>query len=230
MPYISQRLLSTLLVLTLVFHNSNAQVIKRRWSKNEEEPGVLLVQLAVNSNKVEAFRKAGYTNLVQRVKDESDSANKKMVQDFNDNFKFCPVYYYYDTNANLIREKKFDGIILDSALQVVENIPALLATRHFQVVRFGYANPTVNEYDEEDSTKDSKGHYTTGRLEKRLIVMGPDLKRVKFPMPQGSVSAFDTRSARNKGPKYNFSSKRFDIYYIPYAGKLDKDIFIFYNE
>ena len=37
------------------------------------------------------------------LQDALRKANQKMMMDFEDNFKYCPVYYFYDSNIVAIQ-------------------------------------------------------------------------------------------------------------------------------
>jgi hypothetical protein len=85
-------------------------------------PKAVLIQLSTRGNRIDFF---GSKNKLARIAAEDSiatSENGKMVADFRDNFSYCPVYFFYDTNAHRIKQHQFDDILMDVNLKTVNTI------------------------------------------------------------------------------------------------------------
>ncbi len=122
----------------------------KSWNALEHlKDGQLLVRLKSESKKIAALNKeldravicsAREKQLIQeivKITNRRDSFNLAFIQAMRLNFKFCPVYFYYDKRHTELKKNHFFGsIFLDSLLhEVVEN-------------RIGNSNIVILKHDE----------------------------------------------------------------------------------
>jgi hypothetical protein len=74
--------------------------------KFEFRPKALLVQLRSEQSRIQYFETQNDQQNKEQVTKEDAKVRRVMINDFKDHFTFCPVYYFIDTNAKLIKEQK----------------------------------------------------------------------------------------------------------------------------
>jgi hypothetical protein len=207
-----------LIVLITWSHDTKAQVFSRKISKDQEvAPKAILVQLPTHQRKINALSKSQRdAKRLKAIQEDRDSIIAKIVADFTDNFNFCPVYYFADTNSNLVKEKKWNDVILNSSLQPLQNF---VPTDEYTVLI--YSRDVAFNGDEDDVP------VVNNSSKRRWIAFDENLVPLKTPLPTGSNS---TRLVKPKNAeRYTYISKIFDIYYRPAAGNYNMKLHTFYG-
>ncbi len=93
--------------------------------------GALLVRLKTNANTVNKLKAAGKADLATQIERETFLDNKMIMRAYVQNFKFCPVYFFYSTTSDSVKHKKLEGILLDTNL--VAN-PGIVCNASFYLV------------------------------------------------------------------------------------------------
>ena len=93
--------------------------------------GILLVRLQTNLPKINALKKAGKTDEAAQVAEETKLFNDKLVEAFDANYKFCPVYFFYSDNSLKIQNLDFSEIFNAQGKEIYEN------PNYFLVVDYG---------------------------------------------------------------------------------------------
>lgn len=218
-----------MLLLLLTGSRAEAQLFARGNARQSEPaPKAILVQLSTNDNRMKALsRNAENKALLHQLKADTDSTIAKMVSDFKDNFRYCPYYFYADTNAHLVRAGKFAGVFLNGELQPVSNI-VLTPQDHYNIVYFGYPIATTTE--KQSNTGDD--YNPTGAVltssKKKLVALTKDMKLVRSPLPDGAKSV-NRRAGKKPAAEYKYESPRFDIYYRPTANIYSDKLSEFYG-
>ena len=119
-------------------------------------PKAILVQLRSEHNRIEALTKARRYKELELVEEDAAKIRKKEIADFKDHLAFCPVYYYVDTNADLITNKKFSGILFNADSTLATNTGLTEASKDYLVVYYGYPNYQSRA---SDSIKDNPDNY-----------------------------------------------------------------------
>lgn len=193
------------LVLLCAKHSSFAQD-----TTSSKYPMALLVQLSSEQNRIKALEKANRNREAEMVKDDAKRAAQAMINDFKDHFDYCPVYYYVDTNIELIKQKQFEGVLMDTDGNVLKGI----TPQHYAVVWYGYPiTQSAGEWLVKDSTR-----YTydpQSRSVKGLVIVDSKFRQIGYLYKFGYYNLFMRRS------KYYYSSKRFDIEYMRTARTLN---------
>jgi hypothetical protein len=202
--------------------DAKAQVFKRRNAKNEQTPKFVLVQLNTYSNRIKVYEKAKNSRYATLARTDAQEMTKKMVADFNDNFKFCSFYFYYDTNATLIKERKFEGILLNEKLQPVSGNAISVSDSNYRIIVWGLNSAVAQDYNNGTNPNDPfDGNYSIGTQTHRLIVLYPDFKRVKSPEPDG-LELVAAGKSKQKNSFYKYTSPKFNIYYKARAKQLSQ--------
>ncbi len=180
-------------LLLLFYQPVSAQKIK-----------ALLVQLNTEQSKIATFKRVGKIADAQKVAKACTGMNKKMIRDFTDNFAFCPVYYYVDTNLDLIKKKQFANILLDEhGLPVADPVISALDTNYL-VALYGFDDGTVNVVS-------TKG----------LVVYTDKFKQKFF---------FRRYMVNEAGKKYVYICNEYNIDYCPVAKNLELRMHRHYDE
>ena len=164
----------------------------------------IIIQINSEQNKLRYLQKSGKNKEVENVAGEAMEARKKMITDFNDNFSYCPVYYYIDTNADLVKNKQFKNILLNQDGILVKAPIINSSDSDYLIVRYGY--PDAN---------------TSVRNVKDLVIYTDKftpLFRVHRHEPDKTTR------------KYVFISGKYDIDYYPAAKELNHTIEKRYEE
>jgi len=80
--------------------------------------GALLVRLKTNANTISKLKAAGKADLATQIERETFLDNKMIMRAYMQNFKFCPVYFFYSNVSDSVKHQRLDGILLDTNLAV----------------------------------------------------------------------------------------------------------------
>ncbi|HXS35505.1 MAG TPA: hypothetical protein VN721_02300 [Flavipsychrobacter sp.] len=197
---------------------TDAQVTKVRSGKNEMPPKAILVQINTESNKIKYLLDHGMTEDADEVKNDVEKVTEATRNDFKANFSFCTVYFFADTNMNLIKEKKFDEVLFNNDGSIAKNIVITPADTNYYIAMYGhaYSNPGVTHANNQVQ-KDPSYLYGKG-----LVMLNYQFKQLP-PNTFHYLFKFDYFDFFVKrDPRYSYSSKRFDIEYYQSAKRLNK--------
>ncbi|HRN93616.1 MAG: hypothetical protein M9931_08895 [Chitinophagales bacterium] len=117
--------------------------------------GALVVRLKARTKTISAYLSSGNKSVADRIHEEDTKLNKKIVEAFVNEFRFCPVYFIYaNASRQLINDGKAE--FLNSQLQVDTSIH--LKTENFLLLDYGTSmlNESTNSYNY------TYGHTTEG--------------------------------------------------------------------
>ena len=101
-------------------------------------PRAVLVQLRSEHNRIEALTKDGNYKAIKEVKKDAVEVKKRMILDFTTNYHYSPVYYYIGTNADFIKKKVFDGILMNADGSAVNKPVINSNSNDYVIVYYGY--------------------------------------------------------------------------------------------
>lgn len=134
------------------------------------------------------------------LKKEAQLVAQVMVNDFRDNFSYCPVYFFYDTNYHLVLQGKFESALLNADGTPANNIVLSASDTDYRIAYFGQIasnNNSTTTMGKGLVLTDHKGNiidqYWRGEY---FDILKPD-------------------------PRYSYTSKKFDLRYYATAEKLD---------
>lgn len=99
--------------------------------------GVMLVRLKTSANTINALQKAGKNDRANRVKQNQDTENKKIISAFKNHFDFCDLRFFYSHHTQNVQQKQFENIFLNDSLEVDPSIK-MDTTLAFLLAEFGY--------------------------------------------------------------------------------------------
>jgi hypothetical protein len=172
-------------------------------------PQAILVQINTEQSRIKALMRSNRIDEADQAKSDAGMASQAMISDFRRNFTFCPVYYYVDTNINRIKNKQFDGILLDSSRNVVRNV----TPENYLVCYYGSALTQFQDGREANEN----GYDAETRSVRGLVVLNEMFKQIAY-YRQSVFFIFFSHDPNE------YSSKRFDIEYIPLAEKFNADL------
>jgi hypothetical protein len=114
---------------------SGTQTVKRQTSAKKEsqekraanqikelKKGILLVRLRTQENAIKSLEKANNKAGAEKIRAQQAQANKQLINAFQANFTFCPVYFFYSSETENVKNGNTNGIFLDNNLNFDANI------------------------------------------------------------------------------------------------------------
>ncbi len=193
------------------------------WRKTALKPKVLLVQLRSEKSRIDYFEKNKKPYKAKKVKREASIIWKVMKNDFEENFSFCPVYYFIDTNAELVKKQLFDGVLFTAeGIPMSRNIVSPGDTDYF-IVYYGYPEEQMDldAMPEEYNTLDMGNGEVMG---KGLIFLNYKYRQVDFYYRFAYYDLFVSPDHR-----YSYKSAEFDMEYYPFAAEYEESLQEKYN-
>ena len=184
-------------------------------------PRAVLVQLRSEHNRMEALNNQKKYDAIEGLEEDAINVASRMKADFNDNFNFCPVYYYMDTNLDLLKSRVFKDILFNADGTPATNIVISDTSRDYLIVFYGYPTPQSRL---SDVVIDSFAYrYNSGEpLGKGLIINNYKFQQVSFLYKLDYENlAFRLRKANKK---YIYVSKKYDMEYFPFAEVFNKKL------
>ncbi len=157
---------------------------------------------------------------MEEVKKDAREVVSRMILDFRVHFNYCPVYYYVDTNIELIRKKQYDGILLNEDLTPAKNALINRAGNDYYIVYFGYAAAPTEKIRVETENIPDPTLYNTNYGDpygRSLVINNDTMKQIGYVYTIGP----NLRILRKKRKTLFYNSKHFDIEYYPLAELLD---------
>jgi len=208
------------IVLLCALWVNTAVAQKKKWQERGYfYPKAVLVQLRSEKGKIAYMEKQGRYKDAEQVKKDAIGVNTAMINDFKDHFKLCPFYFYVDTNAGLIKEKNFEGILLDSDMKPVSGVMKDKGNQYY-IVHYGSpAREKLN--DNEDAART--------RLGQGLVIDGPDYVQLEKPFTFYYYNNKGYYGLGRKNPRYNYSSDKFKIEYYELASDMNAGMREFFD-
>jgi hypothetical protein len=190
---------------------------KHHWRKTAFSPKVLLVQMRYEQRKTEQLLQEKKTREAKKVMKEASIIRKVMKNDFEENFSFCPVYYFMDTNAELIKKQVFENVLFTAdGIPMQGNVLQPGDTDYF-IVYYGYPEEQMNL----DATGDEEynGINNGEAMGKGLIFLNYNYRQVDFYYRFAYMDIFQRPDTR-----YFYKSQDYDMEYYPFAAQYQKDL------
>ncbi len=176
----------------------------------------VLVQLRSENNRIAAMRKNNDNQGLEMVLKDGAMVRKVMIKDFKENFDYCPVYFYMDTNLNLVKQRKFANILFTADSIPVNNIHVSDTSNNYLIVYYGHPNVQKKEFNANKNDGRFNGNEPVSR---GLIINNADFEQISY-IYKFSYQNFTFRMRKRHKDKL-YVSKRYDIEYFPYAGRLN---------
>jgi hypothetical protein len=178
--------------------NAQGQIIRRRHAVGDEKPPkAILVELSTFQNKIKFLQQKGNTGGVVAVGTAAKKVDDAMMLDFANNFESCPVYFFLDTNAQKVREKKFKNVLMSADGRFVGDTTLV----QYNIVYYGYPVPN-------DNNPAVKG----------LVVLDSAFDQMQAPYPYFTPTL--KYSTLGGSAQYVYETDKYGIEYYPGAKKL----------
>ena len=204
-----------------------------RKNRKEKPPKALLVELLTHGPQLKHLTAKKPERVAEFQKDVA-GVMKVTINDFSQNFDYVPVYYFIDTNASLIRQGKFDGVLLDEHMRPVQQNVLKEGDTNFFIAVYGNVvpQPMVEKaaYSDNNHTgalNESFGDDPTA-LRKTLLVMDHDFVLLQVPRPR-TYKHFIALS-RSKHPDLFYNSRLYEIDYLPMAASYNVTLEKYYRQ
>jgi len=182
-------------------------------------PVAVLVQLRSEHNRLEALKRDKMWKEMEEVEKDAKTAAASMIGDFRENFNYCPVYYFMDTNFMEIKNKHFDGILMNEHLTPEKNVIINSASENYVIVYFGY--PATQPHTDDIVPDSMKFQANSGEaFGKGLIIDNDKFEQISYVYKLGYSDIFVNR----KKKRYFYTSDHYDIEYFPLAGQFMKKL------
>lgn len=205
------------ILLFLLFQHflfgANAQLLARKKAlPDEKPPKAVLVELFSGYKRVQRTQdKLTKPELLQALK----KANQKMIMDFEDNFKYCPVYYFFDSNIIAIQNGEIAGNLLDEKGVVVQDPVINKDDTNFFILYYGVLVP------------DASSPFDLHLTQKMLVALDYKGDVLKYPLPKTPGPAtYKNFKSKKLNIFYRYSNKRTETHYracaLRYSHLLEK--------
>jgi hypothetical protein len=212
------RIFTPLLLLLISFSSFSQQ-------NDVARTKAVLVQVRSEHSRMQAMQRKKDFKSLQQVKAESKAVAMAMIYDFKDNFSYCPVYFYMDTNLQYIKERRFEGILFNAEGEIVDSPIVSNADTNYLVVFYG---KPATQGRGTAKVKDS-ANYRVGTSEPfgvGLVILNYKLEQVNYiyKLISDELLFKRKRAKRRKSdvPSYSYFSKKYDMEYFHLAEKLSK--------
>lgn len=211
--------------MLVVFQQVKAQSVTSTQKELVYKPNVILFMLHISTNQIEALQRKGLTAQIKEVQDADRETNLSIIKDFSLYFKFCPVYFFYDTQLHAVLKRDWDQVTFydDEHLTSVKKIEANSFGNYF-IGEVNYPpSPTYPEIkDGKVNHVDNSDEVEYANTRDYGILLYDDNFRLLPAKLQ-----FTNVSLRRKGNVFNASSMK---YVFSGTEKFEKKLSSYYAE
>ena len=144
---------------------------------------------------------------------------KAIIADFNENFTYCPYYFFDDTNAQRVMNKHFIGTLFDREMKLIDSKRINTDDTTYQIAYFGHYL---------SASDDVSSEYTTGSSVQRLVLVDHKFRRIPDNAPNGRLKGEGLLPV-NMSKQRVYKSKLADVYYIRFAKEVSKSMQQYYS-
>ena len=184
-------------------------------------PVAVLVQLRSEHNRIEALKKDRRYQQLAEVENDAREVNNRMILDFHNNFTYCPVYYYVDTNTDLIKKKLFAGILMQGDGSPAKDLAFNSDSGDYVIAYYGYA-VSQSRSDKVQNDSSLNNYDPQAPAGKGLVILNDKFQQLTYFYKLSYDNAFFGGNSKIK--KYTYTAKHFDIEYYPFAGLFNRKL------
>ncbi len=124
----------------------------------------ILVKLPTYAKRMAYYKDQHNIEKMLQLQRDVDSIDKYIIADFTENFTYGPVYYFYDTSFEQVKERQLDGALLNTDLTITEHSVIEAMGNNYLVVEYGLSDHEA-----------TRGMY-------RLLTYYPSMERVDISL------------------------------------------------
>ncbi len=190
-----------------------------------QNPSAVLVMLKAETNRITALREYGDIARAAQATHDAKMIMDCTISDFADNFNYCPVYYFVDTNLPLVKNKNFDGVLFDKEKKVYKTSPIAEGDTSFLIVYYGVAIPEIVRTGNAAEKQRVYRDPGPSKYERGFLILGHDFLRMKKSRLY-LLKRKDAAKAKSTGSfkVYEYSSEEFKMSYTQCTDWLDKKL------
>jgi hypothetical protein len=152
--------------------------------------GALFVRLKTSETTIEALRGAGKYEEAEMVDERQKEKNREIVDAFTRAYDFSEIYFFKSRYSKDVRNRNWDGVLLDTSLQPVADPPPIHV--NFYIAEFWHIERSDEgtfqgyAYKLDTTGYQSKQKVYSGDTELgpyALIIRGPDFMQLDRPFP-----------------------------------------------
>ena len=212
-------------------NNRAASLRRLKMEAKQRPPKAILVEIFMRERLMNHYVSSKQTKKEAALKRDIEGVKNAIVADFSDNYTYGPVYFFYDTDADAVRAKKFEGVLMDKDLKPAKNIVLTPTDSNYFIVYFGTTagSGSTSSFGFSDNHGDNELRYSSGTIKReayRLQLLDPNFNE----LPQYVVrDAYNMEREYRHVPKYSYNSSLLKIYYWAFAAELSKKFSSFYR-
>lgn len=146
----------------------------------ELKEGVLLVRLKTKQKSIEALKKKGNAEMAAALSAKQNIENERLIESFQKEFTYCPVYFVYSHDSKKIINQEFDAVNFVSKKPTSEDFEKLKRGDFF-TAEFGKIQGNITDY--RDSTNQITYTYSSDLDFKALVMMDNNFRQLQRPFP-----------------------------------------------
>lgn len=167
-------------------------------------PDAIFVQLKSEQRKINSLNNTGNTQDAILIAKDAAKVRQAMINDFSNNFHYCPVYYFLDTNLEKIVNGTFSGVLMDKDGTPISSSPLKNSDTSYYIVYYGLPEP-------EESI-----NSTSTVVDNALILLDYNHKQIDYfwrsKMFSSKNSQFDYESSISTTVTYTATAEKLERY------------------
>ena len=143
--------------------------------------GALLIRLKTRSKSLKAYEKAGATYVANKIRKKRDTENKKIMALFDEYFDFCPTYFFYTDDTDVILSGECENVFLNRELKKDKNI--VLDKDFYLIAEFDVLLEEKLWPDSVLAANNQNKVYQHQALNKVIVIKDKNFEQLKDPFP-----------------------------------------------
>jgi len=203
---------------------AKAQLFTRRHAHpGEKPPAFLLVELPTEVGRYNYFLQHNKPEKAAKLRLANNQKVHCMITDFSDNFNFCPVFYFNDTDQDKIKDKQWLHVLRDKNGDLINTSLSILSDTNYFIMYYGLL-PAIKSNVSADGTSFAEEYNDVSFA--NLVAVDKNFNRLKNGLPE--KAHFTAYQLSAVPAKYACLIKEFDIEYKPLAAFYAKTLVHFY--
>ena len=220
---LSFRLCIALILLGITLPAKAQLFLRRHAHPGELPPAFLLVELPTETSRYHYFMQHNMPDKAAKVKLANKQKVHCMVADFSDNFTFCPVFFFNDSDQDKIKDKQWVNVLRDKNGDLINLPMPILTDTNYFIMYYGLLPSVISNVNSNGATYAAEYNDVSFA---NLVAVDRNFKRLKNGLPD--KARFTAYQLSSVPAKYSVESKDFDIVYKPLAGFYAKTLMHFY--
>jgi len=194
-----------------LLYNSNYCLAQYKNDKLPYSPKNLFVMLRAEQRRLDYFSARGDKKMINRVKYDADMVANSTVNDFNDHFNYCTVYYFMDTNLEKVKNKQFEGVLFTTKDYTNKTYITSNDLHSYQIIYYGRFS---NNQELSKNIKDTGNFWNYEPAGMGIVINDSVFNYLHYI---GELNHYFVVGRPQRPNKYTYYSRKLDIEYRPFA-------------